>query len=128
MESEASKKVNFEELSKEDLVGKCYQLLSIAQKAKHSKNILQEEIDALKNDVSKTKTLSSCTEEILNTLTQKNLTLTMTVDDLKSNNKSLCQKLENYELKFREHEEKIYFLDNENSSFKRQISRLYRRK
>lgn len=123
IETESSKKNNFEELSKEDLVHKCYHLLTIAQKAKHSKNIMQEEIDELKDALEKTKSLSSGTEEIINNLTQKNLRLTMTLDEL-TNGKSLCQKLEKYEIELRENEEKINLLDNENCSFKRQINRL----
>lgn len=122
--NEPSKRLNFEDLSKEDLVQKCYHLLSIAQKAKTSKNMLHEEIQALKDELSKTKMVSSGTEEIINTLTQKNLSLTMSIDELTTKNKSLSQRLEQCELKFGENQEKMYALDNENSSFKRQIHRL----
>lgn len=122
--NESNKKINFEDLSKEELIQKCYSLLTIAQKAKHSKNILNEEIQKLKDELSKTKIVSSGTEEIINKLTQKNLTLTMTIDELTSKNKSLVQRLEQCEVKLRENQEKIYTLDNENGSFKRQIHRL----
>lgn len=122
--TEANKKNIFEELSKEELIRKCYNLLSIAQKAKHSKNVLQEEIDLLKEQLSKTKVASSGSEEIMEVLTQKNLNLTMNVDKLNNNNKSLLQKLEQSEAELREYQEKLYLLDNENSSFKRQIHRL----
>lgn len=119
-----SKKVNFEDLPKEELIQKCYHLLDIAQKAKYSKSLLKDQIQALKDELTKTKSLSSGTEEVLNTLTEKNLTLTMTVDKLTSSNKLLSQKLELTEIELQESQEKLYILDNENSSFKRQITRL----
>lgn len=119
-----NKKVNFEDLPKEELIQKCYHLLDIAQKAKYSKSLLQDEIQALKDELTKTKSLPSGTEEVLNTLTEKNLTLTMTVDKLTSSNKLLSQKLQQTEIELRENQEKNYLLDNENSSFKRQITRL----
>lgn len=119
-----SKKVNFEDLQKEELVQKCYHLLDIAQKAKYSKSILQEEVQTLKTELTKTKSVSSGTEEVLNTLIEKNLILTMTVDKLTSSNKLLSQKLEQTEIKLNEYQDQNYLLDNENSSFKRQIGRL----
>ncbi|KAJ8940012.1 hypothetical protein NQ314_010843 [Rhamnusium bicolor] len=104
------KKVNLEELSKEDLVKKCKNLLMIAQKAKQTKNVLQEENTKLKQE--------------LKELTQQKLCLVTTIEDLKAKNSSLDSKLQIFEKELRVCQEKFDATDNENVSYKRQVTRL----
>ncbi|ERL93186.1 hypothetical protein D910_10483 [Dendroctonus ponderosae] len=80
MEPTEGKKINLEDLPKEDLVKKCKSLISLAQKAKTSKESLQEEINSLKKQLNQA-TQNDATIELIESLTKK-------VTDLETENTS----------------------------------------
>lgn len=116
MEATESKKVNLEDLPKEDLVKKCKSLISLAQKAKASKESLQEEINSLKRQLNQP-TQNDATMELIETLTSEKLQLVNQIEDLKVKNQSLSTKLKSFE-------EKVIDLETENTSYQRQVKRL----
>lgn len=121
--SNEAKKSNLEELSKEELIKKCKGLLTIAQKAKQAKDILQEENSKLKQElVNKNK--DDATEELVESLTQQKLSLVNTIEDLKARNSSLDSKLQIFENELKTCQEKLNTADNESVSYKRQVTRL----
>nr|XP_022903677.1 GRIP and coiled-coil domain-containing protein 2-like [Onthophagus taurus] len=115
----ASKKVPLENLTKEELIIKCKSFLSIAQKAKQSKDILIEENRQLKENM---KLQENCkpqenqlkidpqTEAIIGTLTKQKLDLLTSLEELKSEKVFI--------------EGKYSDLDTENQGLKRQVGRL----
>ncbi|KAJ8916180.1 hypothetical protein NQ315_016319 [Exocentrus adspersus] len=117
------RKSNFEELSKEELLKKCKGLLTIAQKAKQAKDLLQEENAKLKQELA-SKVEIRVSEELVETLTQQKLSLVTAIEDLKARNSSLDSKLQIYEQELKTCQEKLDKADNESVSYKRQVTRL----
>ncbi|XP_074025532.1 uncharacterized protein [Leptinotarsa decemlineata] len=123
--NDSAKKTNLEDLSKEDLVRKCTNLLAIAQKAKQAKTILQEENSRLKELAdSKITASQAATQELIENLTQQKLSFITNIDDLKAQNESLSKKLKLTESELETYREKLGSCDNENISYRRQITRL----
>ncbi|CAH1176160.1 unnamed protein product [Phaedon cochleariae] len=118
---DSNKRGNLEDLSKDDLIKKCIHLLTIAQKAKQAKSILQEENAKLKDDFERN---LSASQEMIENLTQQKLSLTSNVDELKTQNKFYIEKIKVSEDDLRECQELLNSSDNENISYQRQISRL----
>ncbi|ENN77259.1 hypothetical protein YQE_06088, partial [Dendroctonus ponderosae] len=116
MEPTEGKKINLEDLPKEDLVKKCKSLISLAQKAKTSKESLQEEINSLKKQLNQA-TQNDATIELIESLTSEKLQLVNQIEDLKVKNHSLNSKLKSFE-------EKVTDLETENTSYQRQAKRL----
>lgn len=121
--SNEAKKLNLEELSKEELIKKCKGLLTIAQKAKQAKDILQEENTKLKHELTN-KSKNDAAEELVESLTQQKLSLVNTIEDLKTRNSSLDSKLQIFEKELKNCQEKLNTADNESISYKRQVTRL----
>lgn len=121
------KKINFEDLSKDELVNKCKTLFSIIQKAKQSKCMLQEEIKDLKSkleiEVNK-KEINPAYDEVIQDLTQQKLNLVSNIDDLKLKNDAYITSLNQYKEEKKRSEIDLNNLDNENIALKRQITRL----
>ncbi|XP_065164162.1 GRIP and coiled-coil domain-containing protein 2 [Atheta coriaria] len=109
-----SKKVQLEELTKEELVKKCRSLLTIAQKAKQARDVLVEENNKLKQSPPVNTT---ATEELIESFTQQKLDLVTKNDTLVQENKQLQEQLN-------QAEEKLASLDTESQVYKRQVSRL----
>ncbi|XP_064212719.1 GRIP and coiled-coil domain-containing protein 2-like [Tribolium castaneum] len=119
--SESGKKIVLENLSKEELVKRCERLLILAQKAKQAKDALQEENNELKNRLKSES--GDATTAIIENLTQQKLQFVTTIEDLKSQNAALVNKVQNCTQDARLCEEKDR-LESENISYKRQIKRL----
>ncbi|KAJ8951834.1 hypothetical protein NQ318_019809 [Aromia moschata] len=120
-----SRKANLEELSKEELVKRCKSLLTIAQKAKQAKDVLQDENNRLKQELdNKSGYANDVTQEIVEKLTQQKLVFVTTIEELKAKNSSLDSKLQIFEKELETCQEKLYTTDNENVSYKRQVTRL----
>lgn len=124
--NDANKKVNLENLSKEELIKKCTQLLQLAQKAKQSKVVLQEENSKLKEELNIKKSDNSdlVTKELIENLTLQKLNLFTSNQELKSQNESFVEKYQTLQSEIKEYQEKLTICDNENTSYKRQIIRL----
>ncbi|XP_028140397.1 GRIP and coiled-coil domain-containing protein 2 [Diabrotica virgifera virgifera] len=123
--NDTNKKSILENLTKEELVKKCTQLLQIAQKAKQSKSTLQEENSKLKTELNKKNTdPDPALQEYIDNLTQQKLNLVTDNQSLKTKNETLSKRIEEYEVQLKECEEKLNTCDNENTSYKRQIRRL----
>lgn len=119
MEAAESKKLNLEELSKEELVKKCKILFTVAQKAKVSKDALLEEINALKKDLQ-----NGATTELIDTLTNEKLALVTQLEDLKTKYKKVEETNKLLQEQQSLSQEKLTTLDTENTSYKRQVARL----
>ncbi|XP_017776721.1 PREDICTED: GRIP and coiled-coil domain-containing protein 2 [Nicrophorus vespilloides] len=113
------RKSALEDLSKEDLIKKCRNLLAIAQKAKQAKDVVSEENVKLKEQIKNT-----IGDEIIENLTQQKLAFVTSMDELKQQNNTLKSSLEQQEHKLLETESKVSDLDTENQSFRRQVTRL----
>ncbi|CAG9858739.1 unnamed protein product [Phyllotreta striolata] len=105
-----AKKSNLEGLSKEELIKKCTQLLQLAQKAKQSKLILQQENDQLKKDL----------DSVKSHLIEKNISV-VEKENSKITKEEESQAIDKLKI---EYENKLTICDNENISYKRQIDRL----
>ncbi|XP_063373491.1 GRIP and coiled-coil domain-containing protein 2 [Cydia amplana] len=142
---DVSKKNSFDELSKEELITKCKNLLLIAQKARHSKQELQGEIDQYKvkqqeyeNSKKQYDEKIHTLEELANSLTEQKLNYITDLESAQNKLKNLNQQCIKYEEEIKNHKadlvikEKKYAdsliklsdLDSENISFKRQNTRL----
>ncbi|XP_061710819.1 GRIP and coiled-coil domain-containing protein 2 [Cydia pomonella] len=142
---DVSKKNSFDELSKEELITKCKSLLLIAQKARHSKQDLQSEIDQYKvkqqeyeNSKKQYDEKIHTLEELANSLTEQKLNYITDLESAQNKLKNLNQQCTKYEEEIKNHKaellikEKKYAdslvklsdLDSENISFKRQNTRL----
>ncbi|XP_056637525.1 GRIP and coiled-coil domain-containing protein 2 [Diorhabda sublineata] len=131
MESSAStdvnKKFNLENLTKEELIKKCTQLLQLAQKAKQSKTALQEENNKLKEELNSKNDNSNtdhALQEVIEKLTEQKLNLVTENQELKTQNELFNKRIKEYESELKSFEEKYNVCDNENTSYKRQIKRL----
>ncbi|XP_066261559.1 GRIP and coiled-coil domain-containing protein 2-like [Euwallacea similis] len=116
MESQESKKVNLEDLSREELLKKCKNLIALAQKAKISKESLQEENNNLREQLDKQLT-NDATTELIDTLTNEKLSLVTQIEDLKLKNK-------HSEISYNSLLDRIQLLETENTSYHRQLKRL----
>lgn len=119
MEAAETKKFNLEELSKEELVKKCKTLFSVAQKAKVSKEALLEEIKVLKKELH-----NGATTELIETLTNEKLALVNQLEDLKIKYKKVEETNKLLQEQQSLSQEKLTTLDTENTSYKRQVTRL----
>ncbi|XP_048005212.1 GRIP and coiled-coil domain-containing protein 2-like isoform X2 [Leguminivora glycinivorella] len=145
MQQDVSKKNSLDELSKEELVTKCKSLLLIAQKARHSKQELQTQIDQYKvkeveyeNSKKKYEEKIHTLEELANSLTDQKLNYITDLESAQNKLKGLNQqcikseeelKIHKAELiikekKYAETLVKLSDLDSENISLKRQNTRL----
>lgn len=119
------KKINLEELSKDDLLKRYKGLVILVQKIKASKAELEEENNTLKGlNEEQSKTVS---QEIVDKFTEEKLFFVSEINDLKEKNnylKSVNINLEKDISSFKELQEKYNWLETENSSYCRQISRL----
>ncbi|XP_044752880.1 GRIP and coiled-coil domain-containing protein 2 isoform X2 [Coccinella septempunctata] len=123
----SDKKINFEDLSKEELVTKCNALLSIIQKAKQSKGILQEEIEHLKAKLEheiNIRKASPSYEESIEMFTQQKANLVSDIEDLRLQNDALMTTLNQYIEEKKKTEVDLFNLDNENVALKKQVKRL----
>lgn len=123
----SDKKINFEDLSKDELVNKCKTLLSIVQKAKKSKNVMQEEIESLKSKLEsevKKHEIEPAIDELIQGLTQQKLNLVSNIEDLKLQNEALSTSFNQCKEDKKRTENEMKNLDNENIALKRQITRL----
>ncbi|XP_066156612.1 GRIP and coiled-coil domain-containing protein 2 [Euwallacea fornicatus] len=116
MESQESKKVNLEELSREELLKKCKNLIALAVKAKISKETLQEENNNLREQLDKQLT-NDVSTELINTLTNEKLSLVTQIEDLQLKNK-------HSEISHNSLLNQIQLLETENTSYNRQLKRL----
>ncbi|XP_063546203.1 GRIP and coiled-coil domain-containing protein 2 [Cydia strobilella] len=144
-QQDVSKKNSFDELSKEELITKCKSLLLIAQKARHSKQELQGEIDQYKvkqkeyeNSKKQYDEKIHTLEELANSLTEQKLNYITDLETAQNKLRNLNQQCINYEEEIKNHKaelvikEKKYTdsliklsdLDSENISFKRRNTRL----
>lgn len=111
---EQSKRHSLEEMSKEELLKKCKNLLIIAQKAKQAKDAAIQENTAIKEQQL---LKESTSQELIANITQQKLNLVTKLEDLKQQNALLNSKLAVTESQLSE-------LDTENQSYKRQVTRL----
>ncbi|XP_063393689.1 GRIP and coiled-coil domain-containing protein 2-like [Cydia fagiglandana] len=144
-QQDVSKKNSFDELSKEELIMKCKNLLLIAQKARHSKQELQGEIDQYRvkqqeyeNSKKQYDEKIHTLEELANSLTEQKLNYITDLESAQNKLKNLNQQCIKYEEEIKNYKadlvikEKKYAdsiiqlsdLDSENISFKRQNTRL----
>lgn len=120
-----TRKVPLEDLPKEELIKKYKGLLTIAQKAKHSKDVVVEENIRLKEQLQQNEvTTNGATQEIIDSLTQQKLDLVTQVETLKHQIKSLSTNLASSECKLNITLTKNNELEIENQSYKRQVNRL----
>ncbi|KAL3281103.1 hypothetical protein HHI36_004327 [Cryptolaemus montrouzieri] len=120
------KKISFEDLTKDELVKKCKTFLTIVQKAKQSKRVLQEEIDQLKMRLESTekKEVPPAVDEIIQDLTEQKLNFVVAMEDLKLKNESLLVNLNQYKEEKKRLGSELNRIDSENVAFKRQVTRL----
>ncbi|KAI8430012.1 hypothetical protein MSG28_000458 [Choristoneura fumiferana] len=142
---EGSKKTPFDELTRDELISKCKGLLVLAQKARYSKQELQNEIDSYKikeEEYEKEKKLNAenlrTLQEVADSLTEQKLNYITDLESALNKIKTLNHKCSSYEdeinnfkaeiiVKEKNSEElliKISNLDSENISLKRQNNRL----
>lgn len=118
---EHSKKQSLEEMSKEELVKKCKNLLTIAQKAKQAKDQAAQELTTLKE---KLKEKECASQELIANITQQKLNLVTKLEDFKQQNNVLTDKFARAEGKLNEVLRINSELDTENQGYKRQVARL----
>ncbi|XP_050307589.1 GRIP and coiled-coil domain-containing protein 2-like [Anthonomus grandis grandis] len=109
MEASEPKKINLEDLAREELIKKCKNLITLAQKAKSSKETLKEEITGLREKLRQHE-ISDVTKELIERLTDEKLALVTQNEDLKAKIKQL--------------NERYSTLETENISYSRQVKRL----
>nr|CAD7196277.1 unnamed protein product [Timema douglasi] len=147
------KKSPLESLSKDELVNRCKNLLSIAQKAKHAKDEANKKVKTLEDQLNeiklqneefvKQKGNSDCKkclemqkteqklqrqvttmQEMLSMLTDQKLTFTMEMDKLKKQNEALKKQQNDNRLPDEEVKAKLEDLDIAVESYRRQNKRL----
>nr|CAD7570793.1 unnamed protein product [Timema californicum] len=147
------KKSPLESLSKDELVNRCKNLLSIAQKAKHAKDEANKKVKTLEDQLNevklqneefvKQKGNSDCKkclemqkteqklqrqvttmQEMLSLLTDQKLTFTMEMDKLKKQNEALKKQQNDNRLPDEEVKAKLEDLDIAVESYRRQNKRL----
>ncbi|XP_046968191.1 GRIP and coiled-coil domain-containing protein 2 [Vanessa cardui] len=144
-QSSSAKKSPFDDLNRDELIAKCKGLLVIAQKAKHAKAELQNEIvqykTQLENSEKERKTKEDnlqTLQELVDSLTEQKLTFITDIDAAQSKLRGLTAKCNQYEeelnkqkddLTFKENNlaiasQKLSDLDSEVISLKRQNKRL----
>lgn len=118
---EHSKKQSLEEMSKEELIKKCKNLLTIAQKAKQAKDQAAQEVATLKEKLTEKE---SASQELIANITQQKLNLVTKLEDFKQQNSVLSDKFAKADGKLSEVLRINSELDTENQGYKRQIARL----
>ncbi|KAF7281430.1 hypothetical protein GWI33_004758 [Rhynchophorus ferrugineus] len=113
----SDKKINIEDLSKDDLLKRCKTLVALVQKVKTSKAELEEENAKLTQTTNKN---NDAAREVLEKLTEEKLNLVTQVNDLTTKNRDLQNKLKSCE----EVNKKYNDLETENISYQRQVTRL----
>lgn len=120
-----TRKVPLEDLPKEELLKKYKGLLTIAQKAKQSKDAVIEENSRLKEQLhEKEATINYAGQEIIDSLTQQKLDLVTQVEALKHQLKTLNSNLVSNENTLSSTLTRNSELEIENQSYKRQVNRL----
>ncbi|XP_026484913.2 GRIP and coiled-coil domain-containing protein 2 [Vanessa tameamea] len=144
-QSSGAKKSPFDDLSRDELIAKCKGLLVIAQKAKHAKAELQNEIvqykTQLENSEKERKTKEDnlqTLQELVDSLTEQKLTFITDIDAAQSKLRGLTTKCDQYEEELNKQKDDLIFkeqnlavasqklsdLDSEVISLKRQNKRL----
>lgn len=127
-ENNTQKKDPFENLSREELIKKCKNLLAIAQKAKQVKDDVTEENKSLANALKKLEGKSrndvQTMQEMLDALTQQKLQLVTEKDTLKNQVNSIENKFKDVQNELILEKSKYSNLEMENEGLNRQIKRL----
>ncbi|GJQ67329.1 hypothetical protein Trydic_g8228 [Trypoxylus dichotomus] len=116
------KKTAIEDLSKNELIVRCKNLLAIAQKAKQAKDAAFEENNKLKEQLNKQQNFSSV--EVIEKLTQQKVDLLTNLEELRSEKIQLDKKFSHCASQLQDAESKISNLDTANQSYKRRVDRL----
>lgn len=111
------KKGSLDELSREELIVKCNKFLSIARKAKATKDELSDENKQIKEELDKLREQNVVMQEMVESLTQNKLTSANQLEEL---NKQIVKK----DVSVQQLQTKNDEVTIENESLKRQIQRL----
>ncbi|XP_046392524.1 centromere-associated protein E-like isoform X2 [Ischnura elegans] len=145
-EAAPKKRQGLEAMSKEELIKKCRNLLTIAQKAKEAKDDANEEVKALKEKLNQIKSQHdgkkpqvqgigetkdkqlekqiTAMQEMINNLTEQKLQFAMEMDSFKKKTSKLEEELRNLREKEKCASQRVSELEIERDGFERQARRL----